>query len=271
MVFLIGLVLCSQADSGESKEECRKAVEAYHASVKGAAESARLVAIDTLGKHHCVPAIAALAPLLESPEEQIRLAAIRALGGMDHLEAVEALVAELPSWESTKNPTMDALLKALQILDWEAGAEALNGLLTKYHDKGLIDELKPIIQLLGSLGSSTSVAPLLTLLEHAENEANASRSGRTRSAGNPKLKALEGPIKAALQSITGGNEPTYRKWKEWWGENRDRLFASAMLVFHCRETGKRWEQKAGEVMACPNHDKPEKDGQLVKTRLRPKA
>jgi HEAT repeat protein len=271
MPLLLSLVLLAQVDSGESKEECHKAVEAFHASMKGAAEAARLVAIDALSKHHCVPAISALAPLLQSPEELIRLAAIRALGSMDHLEAVEALTAELPTWESSKNPTFDAMLKALQTLDWEAGADPLNSLLAKFHEKGMIDEMKPVIQVLGNLGSSTSVAPLLQLLEHAENEANGGRVGKTRSAANPKLKALEGPIRAALQSITGGNEPTYRKWHDWWQENRDRLTASATLVYHCKMTGKRWEQKAGEPMACPNHDKPEKDGQLVKTRLHPRA
>lgn len=267
MSILLSLLLLTQVEGGESKEDSHKAVEAFHSAMKGAAEAAKLVAIDTLAKHHCVAAIGALAPLLESPEEQVRLAAVRALGGMDHLEAVEALTSEISTWESSKNPTFDAMLKALQTLDWEAGAEPLHSLLGKYHEKGMIDEMKPVIQVLGSLGSSTSVAPLLTLLEHAENEANGGRVGKTRSSSNPKLKALEGPIKAALQAITGGNEPNYRKWHDWWQENRDRLMSSATLVFHCRMTGKRFEQKAGEPMACPNHDKPEKDGQLVKTRL----
>jgi HEAT repeat protein len=268
MAYLIGLVLLVQAQSGESKEDCRKAVDEFHAAMKGAAEPGRVAAIDALAKHHCVPAVAALAPLLQSPEEPIRVAACHALGAMDLLEAVEAVVAELPSWESSKNNTFDAMLKALQTLDWEAGAEPLHGLLSKFHEKGMIDEMKPIIQTLGALGSSTSVAPLLQLLEHAENESNGGRVGKTRSTANPKLKALEGPIRAALQSITGGNEPTYRKWKDWWQENRDRLIASAMVVYHCRLTGKRWEQKSGEAIACPYHDKPDKDGQVVKTKLR---
>jgi hypothetical protein len=187
---------------------------------------------------------------------------------MDRAEAVEVLGAALPSWESSKN-TMDAIIKALKMLDWESGAAPLNALLAKYHEKGLVDDLPLVIQALGSLGSSSSVDPLLKLLEHAETQSQS--GGRMRSTTNPKLKALAGPIRAALQAITGGNEPSYKKWHEWWQENRDRLIASATVVFQCRLTGKHWEQKSGEPMACPNHDKPEKDGQLVKTRLKPRA
>jgi HEAT repeat protein len=271
MTLLLSLILLAQTEGGESKEECKKAVDAYHEAMKGAAEAAKIVAIDALAKHHCLPAVAAIAPQLQAPEDQVRLAAIRALGGMDHQEAVEALVAVLPSWESAKNPTFDALLKAIQTLDWESGAEPLNGLLTKFHEKGMIDEMKPIIQALGSIGSATSVQPLLTLLEHAENESSAARVKGARSTANPKLKALEGPIRSALQSITGGNEPNYKGWHSWWPQNRERLMESATLVYHCKMTGKRFEQKAGEAMACPYHDKPDKDGQLVKTRLKPRA
>jgi len=270
MGFILGLVLLSQVESGESKEECHKAVEAFHASMKSAAEAARVSAIEALSKHHCTPAIVALAPHLQSPEETIRVATAHALGAMDHPEAVEVLGAALPSWESSKNTT-EAIVKALQTLDYEAGAEPLQALLAKYHEKGMLDELRPVIQALGSLGSAGSVDPLLRLLEHAEQEGQGGRVGKTRSAGNAKLKALEGPVRAALQAITGGNEPTYREWKEWCQSNRERRLESAVLVYRCRLTGKRWEQKAGEAMSCPNHDKPDKDGQLVKTRLHSRA
>ena len=189
---------------------------------------------------------------------------------MDHPKSLEVLAAALPASESQKT-LFDSVVKALQTLDWEAGAEPLNALLSKYHEKGMIDELHLVVPALGSLGSGTSVDPLLRLLEHAENEGKSGRVGKFRSAGNPKLVALEGPVRAALQAITGGNEPNYHKWKEWWGANRERLEASAVLVYRCKATGKRWEQKAGEAEVCPHHDKPEKDGQVVKTRLHSRA
>lgn len=270
MTFLIGLALLAQADPGESREECRKVLEAFHAALKGASEPVRVTAIDGLAKHHCPAAVHALAPFLQAPEEAVRVAASRALGSMDQLEAVEALAGALPSSEASKNVT-DAIVKALQTLDWEAGAEPLQGLLAKYHEKGLLDELRPVVQALGSIGSGGSVEPLIRLLEHAENEGQGGRVGKLRSTPNPKLKALEGPIRSALQAITGGNEPTAKKWHEWWQANRERLLEGATLVYRCRLTGKRWEQKAGQPEVCPNHDKPEKDGQLVKTRLRPRT
>jgi hypothetical protein len=255
-----------QQTPSEDKAACKAALEQFKAGVHQSAEAARVSAIETLGKHVCPEAIVALAPHLGEDTERVRMAAAKALSGMDHPKSLEVLVAALPGSEASK-PLFDAMVKALQTLDWEGGAEPLNALLSKYHEKGMIDEVHSVIPALGSLGSQTSVDPLLRLLEHAENEGKSSRAGRLRSGGNPKLLALEGPIKAALQAITGGNEPNYHKWKDWWAANRDRLMASAVIVYHCKTTGKRWEQKAGEPEVCPNHDKPEKDGQVVKVRL----
>jgi HEAT repeat protein len=268
--YLAALALLLQGDPGEDKEACHKALEAFHAAFRSPGEAERVIAVNTLAKHKCALSVGALAPLLESENPALRIAAAHALGGMDHPKAVESIVAALPTNESTKD-VLEALIRALEKLDWESGAEPLNALLVKYHDKGLVDEMKSIVQALGSIGSASSVEPLLHLLEHAEMEAQGGRVGKVRSTANPKLKALEGPVRAALQSITGGSEPNYRKWKEWWQANRERLTESAILVYRCKLTGKRWEQKAGEAMACPNHEKPEKDGQLVKARIRSRA
>lgn len=264
------LVLLFQADSAEDKEECKRAIDTFHSAYRNAAEAARIGAIDALAKHKCANSIAALAPLLAAETDRVRIEVAKALGGMDHPKAVEALSASVVPNENTRD-VMDAIAKALQTLDWEAGAEPLNGLLSKYHEKGMADDLRVIIPVLGALGSSSSVDPLLQLLEHAENEGKKGRVGKVRSAGNPKLVALEAPIRAALQAITGGNEPSYVKWRDWWHANREALIQSAVIVYRCKATGKRWEQKAGEAQQCPNHDKPEKDGQVVKTRIHSRA
>jgi HEAT repeat protein len=270
MSFLTALLLASQAGSIEDKEECKKTLDAFHMAYRSGAEGARIAAIEALAKHKCANSIAALAPLLAGDSDKIRIAAAKALGSIDHPKALEALNAALPASEAVRD-FFDAIVKALQTIDWEAGAEPLNALLGKYHEKGMTDELRPVIQALGSLGSATSVDPLLQLLEHAENEGKSGRVGKLRSTANSKLVALEAPIKAALQAITGGTEPNYVKWKEWWHENRERLLESAVMVYRCKTTGKRWEQKAGQAEVCPNHDKPEKDGQVVKTRLHARA
>jgi HEAT repeat protein len=264
------LILAFQNGTAENKEEAKAAVEQFKTAVRQASEAARVAAIEALAKHHCHEAVAALAPYLTADTETVRMAAAKAVAGIDHPASLEALSLALSPNEASRT-VFDAVVKALVTLDWEAGAEPLNALLSKYHEKGMLDEIKVVIVALGSLGSSTSVDPLLKLLEHAENEGKGGRAGRLRSTGNPKLLALEAPIKAALMAITGGNEPSYHKWKEWWGANRERLLAQAVIVYRCKLTGKRWEQKAGESMLCPNHDKPEHDGQVVKTRLHARA
>lgn len=270
MILATLALLALQADPPETKEDCKKALDAFHDSYKTGGEPGRVAAVEGLAKHKCPNAIAALAPLLMGDSEKVRIAAAKALGGMDHPKALEALTEAVTPNEGVKD-VFDAVLKALLAIDWEAGAEPLNALLSKYHEKGMIDEVRAVLPVLGSLGSASSVEPLLHLLEHAETQGRAQGTGRYRSAGNPKLGALDAPIKAALQAITGGNEPNYQKWRDYWRTNRDSLQAQAVLVYRCKLTGKRFEQKASESQVCPYHDKAEKDGVLVKTRLHARA
>ena len=89
-----------------------------------------------------------------------------------------------------------------------------------------------------------------------------------RTRGNQKLAALEGPIRKALEEITGGVETSHKAWEAWWSQNRERLIAGATLIYRCKATGKRWEEKVGKEPKCPFHDKPEKDGIQVKVVLR---
>jgi HEAT repeat protein len=271
------LILALQAGSAQSKEaqikekeEIKAALDQFKKDVHQSADSARIAAIDALAKHHCREAVAAIAPYLTGDTDTVRIGAAKAVGSIDDPASLEALSGALVPNEASQS-VFDAVVKALQTLDWEAASETLNGILSKYHEKGMLDEVKVVITALGALGSSSSVDPLLLLLEHAENESKKGRGGRYRTAVNTKLVALEAPIKAALQAITGGNEPNYHQWKAWWSSNRDRLLASAVIVYRCKATGKRWEQKAGEPPVCPNHDKPEHDGQIVKTRIHSRA
>jgi hypothetical protein len=263
------LILAVQDGSSESKAVYKAALEHFKAAVHSNSESARVAAIDSLEKPICPEIIGALGAVLTGDSDRVRVAAAKALGGTDHPKALEVLISALPTSELSK-PVFESTVRALQTLDWEAGAEPLNALLSKYHEKGMLDELQPVVQALGSLGSPSSVDLLLRLLEHVENEGRGGRAGKVRGAGNPKLLALEAPVKAALQAITGGNEPDHRKWKDWWAANRERLLASAVVVYRCRATGKRWEQKSSEPGECPHHDKSQKDGQVVKVRLRPR-
>jgi hypothetical protein len=162
---------------------------------------------------------------------------------------------------------LEGLANAIEDLDWEVGATILNPLLKKHDDKVILEALHVIVPMLGKLGSESSVEPLIKLLEHAENEGKRVKAGGKRYTGNQKLAALKAPIDKALQAITGGNEASADKWGDWWKANRERLIAASTVVYRCKATGKRWGQKAGEPQECPNHDKPQKDGQPVKVKL----
>jgi HEAT repeat protein len=250
----------------EDPEDCKKALEAFRTQYKSGPEASRAAAASSLSKHVCPKAVDALAQLLAAEADTVRIAAAKTLGGFDLPKAVEALASAVPA-NSQRHEVLEAIAKAIETLDWEVGAESLNPLLGKHHDKDVLETLHVVVPVLGKIGSPTSVEPLIKLLEHAENEGKRVRAAGVRAAGNPKMLALEAPIRKALQEITGATEATADKWDDWWKANRERALAGATPVYRCKAIGKRWAQKAGEPMACPFHDRPEKDGQLVKTRL----
>lgn len=255
----VALLLALRQDADQ---DCKKALEDFRAAYRNAAEQARIGAVEKLGQHKCESAIGALAPILTGEAESVRIAGAKTLGTFDDPKAVVA-VAQAVAPNINNHEVLEALTRALVDLDWEVGATTLNPLLSKHDDKDVLEALHVIVPMLGKLGSGTSVEPLIKLLEHAENE----RGGLRRVKGNARLAALEGPIRKALGEITGGTESTWKLWRDWWNQNRERLEKGATLVYRCQATGKRWAQKAGEAVKCPNHDKPVKDGVLVSSRL----
>ncbi len=267
LTLLLATPLLSQAEgSKEDPEECKKTLEAFRLAYKGGAESGRSAAVGLLTKHPCSKSVDALAPMLTAETDAVRIAAAKVLGGYDLPKAMEVVAGAVPP-NSQRHEVLEALAKALETLDWEAGAETLNAILPKHHDKDVLNTMHVLVPVLGKIGSASSVEPLIKLLEHAENEGKRVRAAGVRAAGNPQMLALEGPIRKALQEITGGSEPTADKWDDWWKVNRERLLAGATLVYRCKATGKCWGQKAGEAQHCPHHDKDEKDGVVVKTPL----
>ena len=267
LTLLLAAPLLSQGEgSKEDPEECKKALEAFRAQYKSGAELARASAVGSLSKHNCPKSVDALSQMLTGEADTVRIAAAKTLGGFDSPKAVEAVAGAVPA-NSQRHEVLEALAKALETLDWEIGAETLNPLLAKHHDKDVLETLHVVVPVLGKIGSPSSVEPLIKLLEHAENEGKRVRAAGIRAAGNPKMQALEAPVRKALQEITGATEANADKWDDWWKANRDRLLAGATVVYRCRATGKRWGQKTGDAQHCPHHDKEEKDGILTKTSL----
>ena len=274
MLIAVAMACAILQDPGENREECKKALDTFHAATNGAPEPGKISAINELAHHVCTASVAAIAHYLSSESPALRIAAAKALGTMDHPKSVEALANAVVPSEADKT-VFDAVVKAVEKVDYESGAESLHAVLARFHEQGMLDYVKEVIPVLGKLGSGGSVDPLLTLLEHVETESKGGRVGKVRTANNTAqnkaLAALAGPIKAALAAITGGNQPNSTLWRDWWQANKESLTAGATIVYRCKLTGKRWSQTAGEAQSCPNHDKPEKDGQPVKVLLHSKT
>lgn len=247
----------------EDEEACKKIQAEFRAAYRNKDEAGRAAATSVFGNHACGSCAGTLGQLLVSEANSVRAAAARALGKMDDPKTAEVLAQAVEANREIPE-VLDAIAKALETLDYEVGATILNPLLKKLGEKEVVDALSVIIPVLGKLGSSTSVDPLIDLLQRAENEAT---GGRRRLKGNPKIAALVGPTRKALEEITGGREGTSKAWDAWWKAGSARQMATATIVFRCPQTGKRWSQKAGEAVLCPNHDKPEKHGTVVKTKL----
>lgn len=271
MIRRIAILLLAAAsawaqEAREDEAACKKALEEFHKGYRSADEGARAGAAGQLARHVCDKSIRALTEVLITDSERVRLAAAQALGSIDDSCSVDALAqgvgpnADVPA-------VLESIAKALEKLDWEVASTVLNPLLTKLGDKENVAALDVIVPVLGKLGSPGSVEPLIHLLKRAENEAKGvGRRGRLK--GNAQISKLAGPCRKALEEITGGREGGAAAWEDWWKANRERILASAKVVYRCRQTGKRWEGRPGEGQKCPHHDKPASDTQLVKTKLR---
>ncbi len=264
------LLLGTVQVAGDDEKACLDALDVFRAGLRSASPAARAQAAMELARHKCPKAVAGLASLLTADVDSVRIAAAKSLGSFDDPKAVDA-VAGAVAVNAQRHEVLEAMAKALEDLDWEAGALQLNPLLAKHHDKDILETLHVVVPVLGKLGSMSSVEPLITLLEHAESEGKRVRAAGIRAAGNPKMAALETPIRKALQDITGGSQGTGDKWDDWWKANRDRLVAGATLTYRCKASGKRWGQKGSEVQECPFHDKQAKDGQVISVRLSSKS
>lgn len=250
----------------EDEAECKRVQEAFRNAYRAKDEAGRAGATSAFGSHGCGHCAAILAQLLVSETKSVRVAAANALGRMDTPKAVEGLAQAVePNHETPE--VLDAIAKALQALDYEVGATILHPILKKLGEKEVVDALDVIVPVLGKIGSANSVEPLIDLLQRAENEASGAGGGRRRLKGNPKIAALAGPARKALEEITGAREGGSKAWEAWWKANRDRKLAAATVIFRCPSTGKRFGQAAGEAPQCTYHEPSEKHGTPVKSKL----
>jgi HEAT repeat protein len=272
MTALALFLVLSQAVN-HSEEDCKAVLAKFHADVKGGGEGDKITAIGDLSKHYCDKTVDLLRQLMIDDTEKVRIAAAKAIGKADSQKAVQAVAEAIPL--NDKDPAvLEALAQALKDLDREAGAEALNPYL-RNHEKYVVEALHIVIPVLGSIGSSSSVDPLLELLKHAETSSGGGgrvkgvkTSTRPGTNNAQSVASLKGVIEKALTEITGHPaEKTSQLWEEWWRGNRASLLGQATVVYRCPSTGKRWEEKVGQPVKCPFQDGPEKDLILIKVKL----
>jgi len=189
MAWLTGILLVLQPQEGKDvSDECKKALDAFRKAYAGADEAKRVEAVRELGNHRCGSCVSVLSGLLVSEADKVRITTAKVLGTLDDPKAVEAVAgAVLPNKD--RHEVLEPLAKALEDLDWEVGATILNLLLKKHDDKDILEALHIIVPVVGKMVSTTSVEPLIKLLEHAENEGKRVRVGGKRYAGNPRLAA----------------------------------------------------------------------------------
>lgn len=255
----------AQADpKAEAEKEARKALEKFEKAYSTDVQSARIAALQQLAFVRRDLAIATLLRVLTTDADAVRIAAAEALGRINDPAAVKAL-GESVARNATHTEVMDAIVKAIETLDWEVGVDALNPLLARENEKDVVDTYASVVPALGKLGSHTSVEPLIALLDHCESAARISAKSRDRRA--EELAKLKETVIKALKGITGWKEKRQSDWADRWAKEGPQLVAERTAVYLCRNVDKRWEQGIREKPKCPYDDKASECGVLVKTKL----
>lgn len=140
-------------------------------------------------------AIKPLVNALKDEDSRVKHRAIEALGRIADMHCVEPLIGTLNDEDIyVQNAVVNALVKI--------GKPAVGPLITALKDEDSRARYKAI-EILGEIGDSRAVEPLITALENKNLD---------------KSKVIW-----ALERITGenfGRDP--KKWQNWWEENKDR-------------------------------------------------
>lgn len=262
----------AQTDKRAEEQKARDAIKLFQKSYASPDETMRAQAVGNLAQFHHELVVQQLAPILTSDTNPVRIAVAQGLAGIECLESVKALAGAVePNIKETK--VLEEISKALQKLDWEAGAAVLNPLLEKYTNDDILAALDTIIPVLGKIGSPTSVDLLVDLLEDTELPVGgARRAGKLkgRGAGNKygkEISKLKKPVSTALSDITGWKESDSQAWRKKWEAEGRELLTNPTIVYFCRNTGKKWEQKKSEKIKCPYDEKTTTCILVAKTKL----
>jgi hypothetical protein len=221
--------------------------EAAKSSIEG-----KIAALQEALKTEHEKVIKVVGEMLLTEADSVRIAAANALGSVDHPASAEVLKnAVLPNIR--REDVMIAIFKAIGELGWQSAVPTLNELLPKVAEADIRSVLPHACSALGQLGSTTSVDPLIDLLEKLEN------GGRRNPWPN------EGPLRRnaeeALREITGMAFNKAAEWAPWWRANQDSLRAKLLRVY--------WSRKTQDRVDVGPAEKTPADSVLVSTRLHP--
>lgn len=268
-VFLLLLAMAGrpahpQGDGQGADEATAQALADFKKAFASDSPAARIDALKQLAFVRADKSIPILAKILTGEASAVRAAAAETLGGMDDRASAKALGDALAP-NLGRNEVEAAIVKSLQNLDYEVGAEAMNALLAQVADKNVVDILDVVLPALGKLGSPGSIEPLIQLMDHIEGLARIHSSGRDKRAA--EIIPLKSAVKKALEAITGWKEKDHSDWASRWRDEGPQLMAGRVAVYQCKNGGGKWEQPVGEKPKCPIDDKAPGCVALVKTKL----
>lgn len=231
------LSLCFLASLQASKEDdaaVAAALDAFKTAYKAKEPAGRAGAVAELAKTHHDKVYSRLGQLLQMDVPEVRVAAAKGLGDVtaNRKRPVAYLVAALPV--NSKEPmTVAAILEALGKLKEPPAQQEVE----KFLKTRNTPICKAAVEALGSIGSRSSVGPLIDCLRWLEESAKAAPSTQGLGGGGggglaglggggpvdrdsrDRERMVKPVLLKALTAITKENHPGAMEWESWWRSN----------------------------------------------------
>jgi len=218
MAWLAIVFLLSLPEDKETEE----AIQKFKAAMKSPELSARVGAVNELGRLENVRVMKALAACLPADDKQVRIAAAKVLGGYREKkpQAVALLAEGLEA--NAKEPDVQAeILSAMKSLHEEAALASAYRHLDEKSEK----VAEAAIGVTGAVHSRNSIDPLIKLMKKLLTSGEGISSGDgsfdvpADEALREPARKLEAAAAKALQAITGEKWSSAQEWAAWWKAN----------------------------------------------------
>ncbi len=252
MILLLAAILSLAQDPVPTDKEGEAAAHKLREEAAKSSIEGKITALREALKVEHQSVIKVVGEMLITEADSVRIAGANALAAVDHPASADVLVNALLV-NLRREEVAAAIFKAIGELGWQTAAPKINDLLSKVGEPEIRAILPQACKALGELASTTSVDPLIDLLEKLENGA---RRNPWPNEGPMRRNAEE-----ALREITGMQFKNVAEWAPWWRANKESLQAKMMRVYWVRKTQDRVDVAPG--------DKTPADAILVASRLHP--